>query len=412
MTPGERRGWVVVGSLFTTLFFVFGSGFNTAGVFVTPLIREFAWTRTQVSLLQTTLALAAGVATPLVGLLLDRREARAVIATGAALTGVGFVLASRAVDLTTLVLGYALVGAGLAAATLLPCSLVVAHWFGARRGLALGLTMAGTSTGGMVMTMVASRVISTVGWRAAYIALALPMVVIVVPLVVATVRTRPHAQRDARIEAPPVVLRGPDVGAALRERSFWFIAIGQFCYAFASTGTNLHGIPHLIGIGYPAARAAQMFGLVFGLAAAGKLAMGLLADRLGARRALVVNLVLMAGGIICLGSAASVPVAAGFVVVYGLTVGAPLTLGPMLVAESLGLRRFGSLSGLAGIFNVAGAASGPLVAGRLFDASGSYAGGFALFVLALLVAAAATFGCVPLAEDSALDRVPAARRHR
>ena len=150
----------------------------------------------------------------------------------------------------------------------------------------------------------------------------------------------------------------------------------------------------------------------FGLAALGKLGMGLLADRLGARRALVLNLLLTACGIVCLASAASAPVAVGFVVVYGLTVGAPLTLAPMLVAESLGLRRFGSLAGLAGIFNVAGAASGPLVAGRLFDASGSYAGGFALFVLALLVGSAATYGCLPLPADAPSTPSPPPRRPR
>src|ERR1043166_2469533 len=195
------------------------------------------------------------------------------------------------------------------------------------------------------------------GWRAAYVALALPMVVIVVPLVVATVGNRPREAGVGRAAEPATVLAGPDVATALRRRSFWLIAFGQFCYAFATTGTNLHGIAHLIGIGYPAASAAQMFSLAFGLAALGKLGMGLLADRLRARRALVANLLLTACGIICLASAESPPVAVGFVVVYGLTVGAPLTLGPMLVAESLGLKRFGSLSGLAGVFNVAGAAS-------------------------------------------------------
>ena len=64
MTGGERRAWFVVASLFTTLFLVFGSGYNTAGVFFTPLLDHFGWTRAQLSLLQTTLALAAGLVVP------------------------------------------------------------------------------------------------------------------------------------------------------------------------------------------------------------------------------------------------------------------------------------------------------------------------------------------------------------
>src|SRR4029077_19553682 len=66
-TIPPRRGAIVVASLFTTLFLVFGSGYNTAGVFVAPLVAQFGWTRAQVSLLQTTVALAAGLVLPGVG---------------------------------------------------------------------------------------------------------------------------------------------------------------------------------------------------------------------------------------------------------------------------------------------------------------------------------------------------------
>ena len=92
MTGGERRAWFVVASLFATLFLVFGSGYNTAGVFFTPLLAHFGWTRAQLSLLQTTLALSAGLVVPLVGWLLDRLEARVVIVAGAACAGIGFLL--------------------------------------------------------------------------------------------------------------------------------------------------------------------------------------------------------------------------------------------------------------------------------------------------------------------------------
>jgi fucose permease len=53
VTRGEREGWVIIAGLFATLFFVFGSGYNTAGVFVAPLVAHFGWSHAQVSLLQT-----------------------------------------------------------------------------------------------------------------------------------------------------------------------------------------------------------------------------------------------------------------------------------------------------------------------------------------------------------------------
>lgn len=406
MTLRERHGWLVVGSLFTTLFLVFGAGFNTAGVFFTPLLDQFGWSRAQLSLLQTALALSAGVIVPVVGLLLDRVEARGVIAAGAILAAAGFLLASRAESFAPMLVAYVLVGAGLAAATLLPCSLVVANWFGARRGLALGIAMGGTSLGGMVMTLVASRVMTSAGWRAAYVVLALPMLLIVVPLVMVTVRTRPPG--SPAVSGPGQLLPGVEVSEALRMRSFWFLGLAQLCFAFAATGTNLHAIPYLIGLGYAPTRAAQLVSLVLGVAGLGKLAMGFLADRIGGRRALILNFVLSACGMGSLLFADSVLAAAAFVVAYGLAVGAPLTLVPMVMAESLGLKRFGSLSGLNGLFNIAGAACGPVVAGRFFDATGSYATPFALFILALLLGAAVTSGCVALDAPAAdAGRVPA-----
>jgi MFS family permease len=136
--------------------------------------------------------------------------------------------------------------------------------------------------------------------------------------------------------------------------------------------------------------------------------MGALADRIGGRRALVVDFVLCAGGMTCLLFAGNTLGAAGFVAAYGLAVGAPLTLIPMVLAESLGLRRFGSISGLTGLFNILGAATGPVVTGRFFDASGSYVTPFGVFIVALLLGAAVASGCVPFeAAETRPGGVPA-----
>ena len=82
MTKRERQGWIIVASLFVTLLLVFGSGYNTAGVFVTPLIKDFGWKRAKVSFLQSLLAVSAGIFGPLAGWLLDRVEARIVMLGG------------------------------------------------------------------------------------------------------------------------------------------------------------------------------------------------------------------------------------------------------------------------------------------------------------------------------------------
>jgi MFS family permease len=404
----SRRAWLVVVSLFFTLFFIFGSGYNTAGVFFTPVIRTFGWSRARMSTLQTALAVAAGVSIPLIGWLLDRIEARITMAAGAAMAGCGFITASLAHSYPVMIAAYLLIGLGIGAATLLPCSMVVANWFGARRGLAMGLAMAGTSAGGMVMTLVSDRAIRFAGWRFGYLVLAVPAFVIVIPLVLLLVRTRPERGEGLTVAEAAGALAGLEVGEAVAGRSFWLMALGVLCFSFSVSGTNLHAVPYLIGIGYAPARAAVVLSLGLAFGALGKLLIGWTADRVGGRTALAATLFGMALGISLLIGARHRVYLAGFVAVFGLTVGAPLALIPLVAAESLGLKRFGTLYGLIGVFHTLGAAVGPVAAGRIFDVKGSYLFAFESFIALLLIGSAAILGCIPLpAQESAAAPVAA-----
>lgn len=412
METGQKtaqRGWLIVVGLFFALFFIFGSGYNTASVFFTPVIKTFGWSRARLSSLQTALAIATGVSIPLSGWVLDRVEARIVMTVGALLAGCGFVTASLAHSYGAMVSAYVLIGLGIGAATLLPCSLVIANWFGARRGLAMGLTMAGTSLGGMVMTLVSDHAIRFAGWRFGYLVLAAPVFIIVIPLVLLLVRTRPAQAEDVSVAAAATALPGVEVGAAMAGRSFWLMSLAVMCFSLSVSGTNLHVVPYLIGIGYGSARAAMVLSIVLAFGAAGKFLIGWVADKIGARAALSANLLGIALGIGLLTAAGHRLSLVAFVAVYGLTFGGPLALIPLVIAEIMGLKRFGSLSGLIGIFHTAGAAIGPLTAGRIFDLNGSYSSAFELFVVLLIVGSTALLGCAPLpAEESAV--VPIAAR--
>src|SRR5215470_6734608 len=96
MTGHERQGWIIVAGLFATLMLVFGAGYLTSGVFVTPLSRHFGWSRARVSSLHALLAISAGLSAPFVGWLLDRFETRVVMAAGALIAGGSLMLAVRA----------------------------------------------------------------------------------------------------------------------------------------------------------------------------------------------------------------------------------------------------------------------------------------------------------------------------
>src|SRR6202166_3888458 len=284
MTDRERQGWIIVASLFVTLVFVFGSGYNTGGLFFPHLLKHFGWSRTQLSTLQGfALPISAGLCAPLIGWLLDRVEARIVMVAGVLMTGVSFLIASRVDSFGPLFGAYILLGVGIGASTLLPCSLVIANWFGARRGLAMGVTFAGTSLGGALMTMVGNVAIAHGGWRAGYVTPAIPMFVIVIPLIIIVVRTRPPQAEGVSVSQASDALPGFEMREAIRTRSFWMISAAQVFFAAVAAGAGLHLITYLSEIGSPPSFAAGMMSLAYVAAAFGKLGMGLFADRVSAR---------------------------------------------------------------------------------------------------------------------------------
>jgi nitrate/nitrite transporter NarK len=279
---------------------------------------------------------------------------------------------------------------------------VIANWFGARRGLAMGLTFAGTSLGGAAMTMVGNVAIAHGGWRAGYVTLAIPMFVIVIPLTIVVVRTRPPQAEGVSVAQASDALPGFEMREAIRTRSFWMISAAQFFFAAVAAGAGLHLITYLTELGYTPTFAASMMSLIFVFAAFGKLGMGLFADRVSARIALTANFLAASVAMLLIFGAGRTAVLIPFALIFGLSLGAPLVLVPMLVAESLGLKRFGSIGGIAGIFNTIGAFVGPVGAGKIYDLSGSYTSAFEAFVVMCLVGAAVTYSCRSLESEQSL----------
>ena len=126
MTQQERHGWFIVASLFVILLLVFGGGYNTVPVLLPALLRGFPqWSHQRVSILPSVLAASAGVSVLPVGWLVDRIEARIVMAIGALTVGVAFIIASQSNSLAPMIAVYLLVGIGIAAA---PCCRARSSW--------------------------------------------------------------------------------------------------------------------------------------------------------------------------------------------------------------------------------------------------------------------------------------------
>ncbi len=407
MTEKDRKKSLLLVVLFVSNFFVIGSSSSITGVFVTPLVKDFGWSRTRVSALTTLLALTGALAGPVAGRLLDSLAAQKVMAAGVAITAVALLLAGQAASFRTMATAHVMMGVGTAASTMIPVALVTSNWFGARRGVALGIAMSGMSLGSSAMTSVASYLITVSGWRMAYTILAFPLLVLVIPILLLVVRTRPTREKS---HSSPATSSAPGLErrAALRARSFWLIGMTYFLYL---TGVGLgvvHFVPNLIGMGMSARRAAAIFSVAMFVSTLGKPVMGIMADRLNARIATAIALLSLTCAFLLLTQTSHTAILIPLVIFYGIGVGAPVALVPMLMALSFGLKNFGSLAGLIGIFGMLGTGTGPMIAGRIFDVTGAYTAAFILISALLFVGALLPFGCRPF-EDIVAE-VPLVRR--
>jgi cyanate permease len=283
----------------------------------------------------------------------------------------------------------------------LPNNTAVARWFVARRGRALGIATAGISAGGIVFAPLAQYLIAHVGWRDAYAVLSLLVLVLVVPLVLAfmrrdpadlglvpdgTPRSREHAQESlAQVERELEHSLGP--GMAVRQRSFWLLAVSFGITMAGLSGVLLYQIPLLVDRGMPATQASLVLGATAAMGVVGKLGFGALLDRFDQRRVAAVCFCLQAAGVLLLWLSRGPVALACYVVLYGYAMGGNATLQASLVAEAFGRGHFGAISSRLVPFVVTAQAIGVPATGYLRDVTGSFGAALATIVAASLVAA-------------------------
>lgn len=407
----ERWAWLIVAVLFADVGFIFGGTVSTPGVFFAPLIREFGWSHARVSSLASAITLGTIPGSVAAGFLLERIESRLSIVAGATLTAGSLLFASHVNSYLALLIANFFAGFGVAMATLLPAAAVIANWFQARRGTAMGVAIAGVSAGGMIMVQVSTAVIRIHGWRVGYEALAVPILLVAIPLVLLVVRDQPTDPdpysfgSDDRLQAQILVqnLAGFDLASAVGTRSFWLIGIAGFVFAFTVYGILTQLVVYLLGIGYRPAQAAIALSLTLGLNAVGKVVFGLVADRIGARLSLALSFAIMACGLILLFDSREKVGLAIFLLIYGPAWGAPLMLLPLVTIESLGLKHYPSLGGILRVPEAIGAMLGPVALGRIFDLSRSYHRAFGLCVFCAIVGAMATLGCMEFSANVTIE---------
>jgi MFS family permease len=377
MAQNQRRAWFVVASLFIALLLLLGPTANTLSFYFASFVKLFGWSRAQVSLLATSFSLAMGLSAPAAGWLLDRSDAGVVMGGGAVLVAAGLLMASRAHALNPVLGAYVLIGAGVGASTMVPASVVAANWFSQRRGLALASTLAGAAAASVTMPLVISHLLLAYGSRATLAISAAPIIVVVLPLVLLVVRTRPPGEpQSGRAQAAVADMAGLEVAQALRTAPFWLLVAVQVCFGAGFGGLHYHFVPIMLNAGYSQSTAAILMSVASTVALISFFLVGMAADRYGGRATLAWSMAALGAGVALFGVVgyrpAAVPLLISAIALIGLFAGSAPIAAPILLAETLGLRRYGSLLGLLNFCGLIGFAIGPVLVGRAFDRTGSY----------------------------------------
>lgn len=362
------RGWRIILAAFVGVGVSFAPMVPfTFSLFVAPLQGAFGWKREAISNAFAIAALTVAAVSPALGSLLDRLPPRRIILPSilvfaAAMASLSL-LNGHIAQYYALYLVLGLVGNGTAQ---LSYSRTVLTWFRKRRGLALAIVLSGSGTGSIILPIVAQHMISTHGWRSAYVTLG-AIALIGLPLTALFMRNRPDGGEHAVTAETTVGL-----GSAFRTRVFWIIAIAVMLSAFSMNAIIAHLAAMLVGRGVSGASAALALSALGISAIAARLFTGHLLDRAPAPLVALVVMLIAATGAALLAYAASPWAGICGAILMGAGSGSEADVVPYMIAEYLGRKRFATLYGLSWTAYAIGGATGPMLMGHSFDTAGTY----------------------------------------
>ncbi len=405
MTVRARRspffyGWIVLGAAFVGMLCAAGVRFSF-GAFVKPWEAEFGWARDSISFVGSLSLLVWGLVPLLVGYLVDRYGPRPILFVAALFGGAATLIAAVATQYWQVLIAFG-VFAGLAAGFGSPVGAapLAARWFVKRRGLAVGLVIAGISASQIVFVPLVIYLVSSAGWRNALLATGGVLLVVVAPLLFLLIRSEPRsmglepygAERDQALAAAVAAddQRKTKLLDAMRSRPYWFLSLGYFVCGYTTLGLIMtHFVPYAVGdLRFTEAHAAQAIAVVGIFDVAGTVTAGWISDRFGRTIPLGVTYLIRALSYVLLLSATTPELLLLWSIVFGLSDVASVPLVTQLTGDLYGRRSMGTIYASIFLMHQVGAAVGAAFGGIIFQQLGSYQ--LALVVAILMLAAAAT----------------------
>ncbi len=387
-------GWVIVAVFFIVNIALYGIHFSF-GLFFKSIESEFDLTRTATSSIASANLILAGICAFAAGWALDRYGPKAIVLLMGIFAGLSLLLTSQANSAWQLFITYSLLlSMGTGALYVVPTS-TVSRWFNQKRGVALGISGAGTGLGIIIMAPFATYLISSFDWRIAYIVVGLLAWLIVIP--VSWLLKREPCEigalpdgidtlsTETEVEGTGIPPTHFSLSQVFKTMSFWLILFIWLLFASSLFLVFTHLVPHVTDIGFSPAEAAGILSVMGLSAIAGRVLMGIMSDRFGRKLTPIIGTLLMAGSLLWLTWANELWMLYLFALIYGFTYSGLSSSMGALVGDVFGVGSIGAIFGVLEIGWGIGAALGPAMGGLIFDYSGTYSAAFLIEAFAILI---------------------------
>jgi len=375
--PSFFYGYIVVLAAFFIMVIMSGLLYSF-GVFLKPLSTEFGWTRAMTAGAHSMTLFVTGLLYMVTGRLTDRFGPRIVTTACGFFLGSGCLLMSQLSALWQLYLFWGVIVAMGLSGGFVPMTSTVARWFAKRRGLMTGIVVAGVGTGTMIVPPVASWLISSYGWRTAFIVIGI--IALLLLILAAQFLKRdpskigqlPYGENEVKPENLISEARGASFREAIHTKQFQMIWAVYFLLGTCVHTIMVHIVPHATDLGISAMIAANILAVVGGLSIVGRVGIGIISDRVGRKLSLVIGFILLVVALLWLPLARELWMLYLFAIIFGFSYGGLITLESPVVAELFGLRAHGAILGALVFGATTGGAIGPILAGHIFDIANSY----------------------------------------
>jgi len=332
------------------------------------------------------------VAIILLGKILKKYSLRLIMLIGSICVGGAFMIYSFANTLSHFYIISVFAGVGVACTTLVPISILITNWFKKKRGLALGLAFTGSGFGGLLFNPLTNWIILNYGWRKAYLLLGALVLVIAITIVFFIIADHPskkglipYGMNEETKKSSKTQLTGLSLSEAMKTSYFWLLVTGLLIAGVQLGGIQMHIPAYLTDIGYSSTFAANIVAVFMGVLMVGKLILGIIFDKFGLKGGIIYACMALILCTLALLGAKTVPMTILFAALFGLGNCMGTVAPPLLTAEFFGQKDYGTIVGIVNVFGMFGMAVGPTLSGKIYDAAGSYALAWKIYLVLAVV---------------------------